>query len=338
MNKDLISIIIPVYNKEKYIEKTINSFLRINDYDIEIIIVNDGSTDGSMNIINKYIINNDFISVYTIKNSGVSNARNYGLGRAKGKWILFFDADDYVDTKELQHCFFLLNKYEPDILFSGIKKVNHDGKILNSIQFSKKGFYNELEDVFCDFAQLQEETGLYGCVSNKIIKSSIIKKNNIKFNTNIRLAEDFDFFLDVYRNINNCYYYENSYLYYLQNAENSSTSLTYLKNPNYFTQTFIKYKEYILLKDKNISNLDILEKRIADFFLLYLRHNYIYEKQNSKDQLELISTILKIINIDHLSKIDQFLIILYKKNYLYLLKGIIFMNIQLRNIYHAVRR
>ena len=99
MDRGLLSVIIPVYNVKPYLEKCINSVL-LQDYDnIEIIVVDDGSTDGSSELCEELSKLDERIYVFHKKNGGLSSARNYGLERAKGQWIAFVDSDDWVDKR-----------------------------------------------------------------------------------------------------------------------------------------------------------------------------------------------------------------------------------------------
>lgn len=93
----LVSIIIPVYNSEKYIDRCINSIVNQTYKDIEIILIDDGSSDRSIDIINNYVNKDNRIKVYTQKNAGPSSARNYGLDVSTGDYVMFVDADDYID-------------------------------------------------------------------------------------------------------------------------------------------------------------------------------------------------------------------------------------------------
>ena len=98
-----ISIIMPVYNNEKYINEAINSVLNQTLDDIELICVNDGSTDSSLEILNEFSLKYDFIKVFTLKNQGSGHARNYALRKAKGEYIAYLDADDiFIDEKALE--------------------------------------------------------------------------------------------------------------------------------------------------------------------------------------------------------------------------------------------
>jgi glycosyltransferase involved in cell wall biosynthesis len=134
-----ISIIVPVYNTEKYLKKCLDSLVNQSLKDIEIIIINDGSTDNSQNIIDEY--KNKYpklIKSYIKENGGLSDARNFGLAKAKGEYIGFVDSDDYVDYK----LFELLNneiKKEKDIdiiRFQGYH-VDNNYKIISNINSSK---------------------------------------------------------------------------------------------------------------------------------------------------------------------------------------------------------
>ena len=103
------SVVIPLFNKEHFIEKTIQSVLNQTLQDFEIIIINDGSTDASLEKVE--LINDDRISVFTTKNLGVSHARNYGIQKAKGHDIAFLDADDYWESEFLESIKGLIEKY-----------------------------------------------------------------------------------------------------------------------------------------------------------------------------------------------------------------------------------
>ena len=92
-----VSVIVPVYNVENYLEKCLTSLVNQTLKDIEIIVVNDGSTDNSQKIIDRYEKKYSNVKAYVKKNGGVSDARNYGINKAKGKYIAFVDGDDYVD-------------------------------------------------------------------------------------------------------------------------------------------------------------------------------------------------------------------------------------------------
>lgn len=120
------SFIVPVYNGEKYIEKCISSILNINKYDYEVVVVDDGSTDGTSLIVEKIIENHENVKIITIKNSGLSVARNVGMNNSTGKYVIFIDSDDWFND-ELSDVFQLLEKQvEIDVLYYTAQSVVED--------------------------------------------------------------------------------------------------------------------------------------------------------------------------------------------------------------------
>ena len=111
-----LSIIVPVYNVEKYLEECLNSISRIKDINYEILIVNDGSPDNSQKIIDEFCKNNIRAKSFIKENGGISSARNYGLKRAKGEYIWFVDSDDFVDANEFEKFYSRIDKKIYDII------------------------------------------------------------------------------------------------------------------------------------------------------------------------------------------------------------------------------
>lgn len=127
-----ISVIIPVYNSEKYISDCLNSIINQSLKDIEIICINDGSTDNSLNILNKYALKDSRIKVITQVNTGngAGSARNRGIENAKGEYISFIDSDDYIDADYLQKMYKAAKEYDADVACSGvIREKGNEHKI-----------------------------------------------------------------------------------------------------------------------------------------------------------------------------------------------------------------
>jgi len=186
-----ISVIIPLYNKEKFIEETLHSVLNQTFTDFEIVIVNDGSTDGSVNIIN--LFNDDRIRVITIGNGGVSNARNIGIINAKFEWIALLDADDTWGISYLQHSVDLINN-------------NTEAQVIAT------NYFNDYKTR--KITALNLKTGYIDsyfknpCInsSNSIIKKSLFIKVGY-FNTSLKYGEDQHLW---FRLAANCLIYFNS--------------------------------------------------------------------------------------------------------------------------------
>ena len=119
MNKRL-SIIVPIYNVDKYLERCIQSILNQKYSNFELILINDGSTDNSINIFNKYVANNKNIILIDKLNEGVSIARNVGLEKASGEYVTFVDADDYVDESIYEIAFNNIEQDNLDIVEFGL--------------------------------------------------------------------------------------------------------------------------------------------------------------------------------------------------------------------------
>ena len=224
----------PVYNKELYINESINSVINQSFKDWELIIVNDGSTDNSLSIASSF--EDSRIKVFSTKNSGVSSARNFGIDHHCGDYITFFDADDILDEHYLE------SLYDPtaDMVIGGLTKVDYKGNIIERVNPPYLGLI-KIDKIAKAFYRNQSKTGIYGYVSTKLIKSKIIKNNNIRFDSSITLAEDFDFFLEVYSNIQSIKFIDYCGYYYIQETINSGISVDD-KKIDFFKQMQIQNK------------------------------------------------------------------------------------------------
>ena len=182
----ILSIIIPVYNAEKFIERCINSILiqSINKPSIEIIVINDGSTDKSYDILEKIAKKNSTIKLFTQENKGEGHTRNLGLQKANGEFIWFIDADDYISDNILNDILESLNSQGIEIICFGHKRVNLIGEKLSETKYFKA--------ITCA-EELIEMNIYHNNVCFKVIKNQLIKNNRLIFNPNVKTATDFDF-------------------------------------------------------------------------------------------------------------------------------------------------
>lgn len=127
----LISIILPIYNIEKYLNKCMKTIMNQTYHNIEIIMVDDGSTDGCFELCEKYKKEDKRIVVYHKKNGGLSDARNYGISRANGEYIACIDPDDFVDEDYIEYLYWLIDKYKVDISICQSEVHYDNGKIVN---------------------------------------------------------------------------------------------------------------------------------------------------------------------------------------------------------------
>lgn len=176
-----VSVIVPVYNVEKYISKCLESLVEQTLKEIEIIVVNDGSLDNSQKIIDKFVKQYpDKIKSYIKENGGQGSARNLGLKYAKGEYISFVDSDDFIDKDMLEKMYNLAKKDNSDIVICGNKNITMDNKIKST----------ENARLFDD-AKLNILFGKMA-VWNKIYKRELIEKNNLQYRNNV-WYEDIDF-------------------------------------------------------------------------------------------------------------------------------------------------
>lgn len=177
----LISVIVPVYNVEKYIEKCIESILQQDYKNIEIILIDDGSTDRSGKIIDLY--KEYGICIIHKNNGGVSSARNVGLSISKGEYIVFIDGDDFVESNYVSYLYSLVSENNVEIAISCdyFRDVEVDSKLLKNDQVKKVTGKHIIKGIYL---------GDYNvAVWNKIYNSKMLKENNILFNEKIWYGE-----------------------------------------------------------------------------------------------------------------------------------------------------
>ena len=169
-----VSLIIPVYNVEQYLEKCLDSAINQTLLEIEIIIINDGSTDKSLEICETYAKKDSRVKLITQKNSGLSAARNHGMNVAKGEYIAFLDSDDYLALFTLEESYALAKSTQSDIIIYRYVQVNDDGEILyiSGIEdrFSKEELFKRI---------LSARSSTMAC--DKLFKRNLFEENKIKF-------------------------------------------------------------------------------------------------------------------------------------------------------------
>lgn len=238
-----VSIIIPVYNKEKYLDKTIESVLNQSFTDYELIFVNDGSTDGSLDVIRHYAVDDDRIIILNIQNGGVSNARNTGMDRASGRWIQFLDGDDIIDPFYLFSAVKKAEEEETDILFTDFIMKDASGNLVKEVCSEKEGRV-DFEQLCVDFMQLQYRNGFFGFISNKLFRRSLLKETKASFDREIKLAEDLDFYVQLYSGVKKAYYLPIYSFTYLQTEDNYS----YKTDIDYHAQLRVRLHIYWWIK------------------------------------------------------------------------------------------
>lgn len=215
---DLVSIIVPVYNTEKFLNRCIESLINQTYKNIEIILVNDGSTDNSGEICDKYAKQDSRVKVFHKANEGVSVARNYGISKSNGDWIQFVDSDDYLDSVAIEE---LLNCIAENAV----------NTCIYSMAFEKNGS--------CSFLQVEDGCFLVEEVlkspyinsicspCNKFYNAKIIKSNNVEFEKGIKFGEDFIFNSKYFQFVNKVVVKDKAYYHYDCGVDNSGVKKFY---------------------------------------------------------------------------------------------------------------
>jgi len=288
---DLVSIIVPIFNSEKYIEAIIKQILKQTYENIELILVNDGSTDNSESIVRSFL-NDSRIKYISQTNGGPSKARNTGLKHVNGQYITFIDSDDSIAPDYIEKLYNGIIEFDSDICCCGYEYIgfNEAYKHHDFLPFGQINKDNFVKNIF---------SGTGGITWGKIYKSNILLENNIQFDENFKLCEDQLFALTAWSKSSKfCSIDYNGYIY---NGKNES-SLMHNNNFHKWSQQFdlIKKEELILNKYVNSSIAkECLDKKIKNVFV-----SLIYSGLDGNQQL--LKKLIKENYINHYVKLIKF--------------------------------
>ena len=192
-----VSIILPVYNEERHLQKTLSTLCAQTFRDFELLAVDDGSTDESRRILERFAAADARITVLAQHHGGVSRARNLALEAATGKWVWFVDSDDLPFSNYLEKALHEPQSNDADILMGSYLKMDLNGEITR-ITLPKYGLIDSETLPVC-FMQAQYETGYFGYLWNKLLRREKILSVNAVFDESMTLAEDLQFLVQLYR-------------------------------------------------------------------------------------------------------------------------------------------
>jgi glycosyltransferase involved in cell wall biosynthesis len=224
----LVSIIVPIYNTSQYLSRCIDSLINQTLENIEIILIDDGSTDNSFEICKKYEKDFKNIRIYSQKNSGQGVARNYGIGMAKGQYVCFVDSDDYVDCNMYKSLYNMANAYNCDICIVGHEKIYNNINAHMCDVNASYGIKVDSEDILKDFL-LQKISSFPW---DKLFRREFLLTNNIKFPEGYYF-EDINFVIKTLYNSKKIAITNEPYYKYLQRS-NSTTFTVSKKHLNDF--------------------------------------------------------------------------------------------------------
>ena len=265
-----ISIIVPVYNKIRYLSAMLDSVLEQTFSDYEVVLIDDGSNDGSEKIADEYALRDSRVQVKHIKNGGVSHARNVGMDMANGEYITFIDSDDTIADSYLDNLYKCMVENDVDLVVSGVIKTDKLGNTLNEVYAPYEG-KRTIEEIIDELADVQQKTGIYGTCVAKVFRRKLVE--DLRFDEKLDLAEDFDFYIRLYDRIDSIYFDQHCLYYYLQSAENSSVLVSDW-NIDYLSQILIqlRFKEFLEAHSAfSGKNKSIIENRIAEYCYCAIR-------------------------------------------------------------------
>lgn len=249
MKKSLVSIIIPIYNTERYLAECLDSVINQTYADLEIILVDDGSSDDSGAIAKEYLKNDARIKYIYQNNSGVSSARNVGIKKSKGEYICFVDSDDYVSNDFVTNLLDDITKYSADIVTTVTSTELHtvddecfsDIEVIGSDDALSRLYYGKLE---------KSKNGV------QMFKSTLLYENKIIFDEDKKICEDF-VFLARALSVSNNVVIDNRKMYYYR--PNSSSAMNQKLNRDFFKAVKDKYEIGYSISDNNCDLLSAVE-------------------------------------------------------------------------------
>ncbi|MBL4931927.1 glycosyltransferase family 2 protein [Clostridium paridis] len=292
----MLSIIIPVYNAEKFLIDCLNSLVNQSYKNLEIILIDDGSSDNSRKIIHTFMEKDSRIVGYFRENSGVSSARNFGIQHSKGDYITFVDADDWLDLNAYEETINQFNKTDCDVvLFSYIKEFSSTNRIPEILPFKseevldKNRIYNDLVLNLISFDDETKES-IMGAIWRCVFKADLLKLNEILFDTEMHYAEDLIFCLNAFSKSNSIRIINKPFYHYRFNT--SSITAQY-KSDHFERQLFIYDKIKGLFKNNNDN---VLNDRMNIMMLRYIINGIAHICNTSMTFNEKYSSVKKILN------------------------------------------
>ncbi len=326
----LISIIIPIYKVEKYLNKCVDSVLNQKFKDLEIILVDDGSPDECPQICDEYAQKDSRIKVIHKENGGSSDARNSGIRIATGEYLMFLDSDDYWEGEDaLTNIVGKINKDKFDVLIHGCKDYSC---ITGDITISRTGYDHDLIS-----AESKDEvlkylftSGLFpGSAWITVTRRNFILENDIFFITGIK-AEDIDWLLNVFLNANSYASTDDTFYIYLKYRNDSITGTSDMKSIEDILYTLNKWEK--ILQSEQYVNLktDVYSHLSYHYFTTFITYDNL-PKDKKRDAAKLIKKYKYILKYSNSVKIRS-------ASYLYNIFGLSIMSKLLSNYYQFKKR
>lgn len=288
MTDPILSIIIPVYNTREYLDRCVNSVISQKRKGLEIILVNDGSTDGSDVLCDIHAKNHRCIKVIHKENGGLASARNAGIDAAKGKYVNFLDSDDWISAGTIDRIFSIIDEYTPDIIGYGFIKTTGEKDLYVRLQPFSEGLHTDVADIRADLISPKRlftfETIRSSCTH--VFRKEMLDEYSIRFVSEREVINEDYLFVSTCGYMMKSYYWCNEPFYHYYTRENS---LTTAHRPNMYGRK----RNLIRCFESNLNGDPELEYRTKLFTIDCCYESLNNECQAEKPDKELMRRILK---------------------------------------------
>lgn len=280
-----ISVIVPVYNTEKYLNKCIDSILAQTFTDFELLLVDDGSTDNSGFICDEYAKKDKRVKVFHKENGGVSRARNLGIDNAQGEYLSFIDSDDYIRPEMYAELIAIADKYGVDLVSSDIEL---NGQVLtNQTPCLRKLEKEEIHNKVLPYFTISNNSGA-GAYTTMLIRRSVLIENDVRFYEDFAFQEDLMFVINVYANISSMFYLPKTFYEYTSHPTGLYAAYRKIDGEN-----FIKARLIILsLIEKYDISIDRLNFDVGYLYNITWFTFRTLRLKDKKEKKELINNVL----------------------------------------------
>ena len=266
-----ISVIVPIYNGEKFLPKCIESILNQTFKNFELLLINDGSKDSSLDICNKYLEKfPDKIKIFNNKNMGCSATRNFGIENSQGNYLLFIDSDDWIEKDMLEKMYQKALLEDSDVVISGVIREDmvSSTTLIQNPTFEESAYF------------WLTENNLIPYIWNKLYKKSLIFNNNILFPVNIRLSEDMVFNIKTLLEAKKITVLSKAFYHYIIHGNNTVLNIENRRDIFLALETIYEY-----LLEKKLDNDIELFNRLRELSEIHIKSAFL-KLLYSKDRKE----------------------------------------------------
>lgn len=268
-----VSVVLPVYNGEKYLESALASLVNQSYKNLEILVINDGSTDASAAIAQKFVASDPRVILLNQENQGVSAARNLGLNHATGDYLGFLDADDFIETDAYELMVKTAEEYAAEMVVCGFYRYYNESAspALSSV---KAGLYTGagLAELNRELVYPTKKHYFHAYLWNRLIKRSSVENIGLRFDREIKRSEDYLFLVTLATNIRRLYVLGDKKAYYRQHSE----SITHSYLQDYWPMVQAIYER--------LAMLDLPQDRL-NLMLVARGRNAVYQEALATDSL-----------------------------------------------------